>query len=75
MRRVGTGQPALHRVKVGVPVDAYFAFGNLGQRIAVIPSERLVIVRLAHAHLPYGDMAGFERLITDTIASVHSNVN
>jgi len=71
----GNDPAALHRIKVGVPADAYFAFGNLGQRIAVIPSERLVIVRLAQAHLPFGDMAGFERLITDTIASVHSNVN
>ena len=67
----GSDPAALHRVKVGVPVDAYFAFGNLGQRLAVIPSERLVIVRMARAHLQYGDMAGFEKLIVDTIASLH----
>lgn len=68
----GSDPAALHRVKVGVPVDAYFAFGNLGQRLAVIPSERLVIVRMARAHLQYGDTAGFEKLIVDTIASLHS---
>lgn len=68
----GNDPAALHRIKVGVPADAYFAFGNLGQRIAVIPSEKLVIVRMARAHLPYGDMAGFEKLIVDTIASLHS---
>ena len=67
----GTDPAALHRLKAGVPVDAYFAFGNLGQRLAVIPSERLVIVRMARAHLPNGDMAGFEKLIADTIASLH----
>ena len=68
----GNDPAALHRIKVGVPADAYFAFGNLGQRIAVIPSERLVIVRMARAHLQYGDMAGFEKLVKDTIASLHS---
>lgn len=67
----GSDPAALHRIQVGIPADAYFAFGNLGQRIAVIPSEKLVIVRLARAHLPYGDMAGFERLVVDTIASLH----
>lgn len=69
----GNDPAALHRIKVGIPADAYFAFGNLGQRIAVIPSERLVIVRMARAHLAYGDMAGFEKLIVDTIASLHPN--
>jgi CubicO group peptidase (beta-lactamase class C family) len=56
---------------VGIPADTFFAFGNLGQRIAVIPSEKLVIVRMARAHLPNGDMAGFERLVVDTITSLH----
>jgi len=68
----GSSPTALRRVKMGIPADAYFAFGNLGQRIAVIPSEQLVIVRMARAHLPYGDMAGFERLVVDTIASLHA---
>jgi CubicO group peptidase (beta-lactamase class C family) len=67
----GADPAARHRVDAGIPVDAFFAMGNLGQRIAVIPSERLVIVRMARAHLPHGDMAGFEKLIVDTIASLH----
>lgn len=70
----GTDPAALHRVKLGIPADAYFAWGNLGQCIAVIPSERLVIVRMARDHrsyLPYGDMAGFETLIVDVITSLH----
>lgn len=69
----GSDPAALHRVSVGVPADAFFAFGNLGQRIAVIPSERLVIVRMARAHLKYGDNAGFEKLIVATIASLHAH--
>ena len=68
----GSDPGALHRVKAGIPADAYFAFGNLGQRIAVIPSERLVIVRMARSHLPLGNMAGFEALIVSTIDSLHS---
>ena len=67
------GDPsALHRVKAGIPADAYFAVGNLGQRIAIIPSERLVVVRMARSHLPFGNMAGFETLIAKTISSLHS---
>lgn len=68
----GDDEAAVHRRHVGIPEDAFFATGNLGQRIAVIPSERLVIVRMARAHMKYGDMAGFERLVTDTIDSLHA---
>jgi CubicO group peptidase (beta-lactamase class C family) len=67
----GDDESAEHRRKIGIPADAMFAFGNLGQRIAVIPSERLVIVRMARAHQPYGDMAGFEQLVVDTVVSLH----
>lgn len=67
----GSDEAAVHRRDIGIPADAFFAVGNLGQRIAVIPSERLVIVRMARAHTRHGDMAGFERLIVDTIASLH----
>ncbi|MEP7100937.1 MAG: serine hydrolase [Burkholderiales bacterium] len=61
-----------HRRRLGIPADALFAFGNLGQRIAVIPSEQLVIVRMARAHTRYNDQAGFEQLIVDTIAALHA---
>ena len=68
----GSDPSALHRIKAGIPADAYFAFGNLGQRIAIIPSERLVVVRMAQSHLPLGNMAGFEALVVRTIGSLHS---
>jgi CubicO group peptidase (beta-lactamase class C family) len=65
---LGTDSPPARRA----PPDAFFAFGNLGQRLAVIPSEQVVIVRLARAHLPRGDMAGFEQLVVDTLAALHA---
>lgn len=67
----GDDEAAVHRRAVGIPADAFFAMGNLGQRIAVIPSEHLVVVRLARAHLRYGDAAGFERLVVDTLRALH----
>jgi hypothetical protein len=36
----------------------------------VIPSEQLVIVRMARAHTPNNDQAGFEKLIVDVIAAL-----
>ena len=68
----GDNPAAVHWRSVGIPADTFFAFGNLGQRIAVMPSEKLVIVRMARAHLPNGDMVGFERLVVDATASLHS---
>lgn len=67
----GPDEAVARRRAMGIPEDAFFAMGNLGQRIAVIPSERLVIVRMARAHLPYGDEAGFERLVVDTLHALH----
>jgi CubicO group peptidase (beta-lactamase class C family) len=68
----GDDEAVQHRRRLGIPADALFANGNLGQRIAVIPSEQLVIVRMARAHTKYNDQAGFERLIVDTIAALHA---
>ena len=67
---LGDDEAVRHRRRLGIPADAFFAFGNLGQRIAVIPSAQLVIVRMARAHTQYNDQAGFERLIVDTLAAV-----
>ena len=65
------GSPAaLGRINAGLPVDAFFAFGNLGQRIAVIPSERLVIVRMARSQLPHGGTSDFESLVVETISNL-----
>src|SRR6202035_3545065 len=44
------------RVRLGIPRDAFFASGNLGQRVVILPSQNLVIVRLADSVDPTGDI-------------------
>jgi len=57
------------RVRSGIPRDALFALGDLGQRIVVLPSQHLVIVRLGDSVDPTGDLRGFERLVKEVIAA------
>jgi CubicO group peptidase (beta-lactamase class C family) len=60
--RVGTGMPG-----------AFFANGRLGQFILIVPSERLVVVRLGITQAPpLGDDGGIPRLLADVIAALHS---
>jgi hypothetical protein len=58
------------RVRAGIPRDAFFASGDLGQRIVIIPSQHLVVVRLGDSVDPTGDMRGLERLVKEVIAAV-----
>ena len=57
------------RVRLGIPRDAFFASGNLGQRVVIIPSQHLVVVRLGDAVDPTGDMSGLGRLVKEVIAA------
>jgi CubicO group peptidase (beta-lactamase class C family) len=57
------------RVRSGIPRDAFFALGDLGQRIVILPSQHLVIVRLGDSVDPTGDLRGFERLVKEVIAA------
>ena len=55
------------RVRLGIPRDAYFASGDLGQRVVILPSQRLVIVRLGDSVDPTGDIRGLARLVKEVI--------
>jgi hypothetical protein len=57
------------RVRIGIPRDAFFASGDLGQRIVVLPSQDLVIVRLGDSVDPTGDIRGLGRLVSEVIAA------
>jgi CubicO group peptidase (beta-lactamase class C family) len=60
------------RVRLGIPRDAFFASGDLGQRVVIIPSQHLVIVRLGDSVDPTGDIRGLGRLVKEVIAAVQT---
>ncbi len=65
----GAAPHARGRVRAGMPGDSFFGSGLFGQRLVVIPSQRLVIARLgATVDPPDFDIEGLERLVTDVIA-------
>lgn len=53
-----------------VPPDAFYALGNLGQYVVVVPSQDLVVVRLGRAHTPYFDIAGMNALVSGAIEAL-----
>jgi len=63
---------AKDRIEAGMPEDAFYGSGNLGQRVVVIPSEGLVVVRLGWTHSDGFDMNGLLRLISDTKAALNN---
>jgi CubicO group peptidase (beta-lactamase class C family) len=60
------------RVRLGIPRDAFFASGDLGQRIVILPSQHLVIVRLGDSVDPTGDGRGLGRLVKEVIAATQN---
>lgn len=48
----GPSAPAARRVARGFPKDGFFASGNRGQRIYIIPSERLIVARFGYSPEP-----------------------
>ena len=69
---VGDSFGATYRSERGMPRDAFFAKGTIGQYVIVIPSERLVIVRLGRSpNWPLAADGVFE-LVTDVLAATTS---
>lgn len=67
----GGGDFATARIKGGMPADSFFASGNRGQRIYIMPSEHLVVVRLGMTHCPPDfDIVGDLHLLRDVIAAL-----
>jgi CubicO group peptidase (beta-lactamase class C family) len=66
---LGDSFGATYRIEHGWPRDAFFAKGTIGQYVIVIPSERLVIVRLGRSPNwpPEGD--GVFDLVRDVVAA------
>jgi len=67
----GPSRAAAWRVRAGFPKDGFYASGYLGQRIYIIPSEQLVIVRFGYSQ---GESFGIEddlALIAATIQATH----
>lgn len=67
----GKDAGARGRIRGGVPPDTFFASGILGQRVYIIPSHHLVIVRLGVTQQwPDFDIIADNRLIREVIAAV-----
>jgi CubicO group peptidase (beta-lactamase class C family) len=64
----GDGLAANYRITHGWPRDAFMAKGTIGQYVIVIPSQRLVIVRLGISP-NWPDVDGVSQLIRDVIAA------
>jgi hypothetical protein len=54
---------------LGIPRDAFFASGLLGQRVVILPSQHMVVVRLGDSVDPTGDIRGLARLAKEAIAA------
>jgi len=52
-----------------MPADSFMAYGSLGQYIVIVPSARLVIVRMGISRMPGEDIEGISRLTADSLAA------
>lgn len=69
----GSSQFAANRVAQGFPKDGFFASGNEGQRIYIVPSAHLVIVRFGYSKGPAFGLAEDLKLLKIALAETGSN--
>ena len=65
----GDSRGANYRITHGWPRDAFFAKGTIGQYVIVVPSERLVIVRLGRSPNWPVEADGVFDLVHDVVAA------
>jgi CubicO group peptidase (beta-lactamase class C family) len=69
---LGDSFGATYRIEHGWPRDAFFAKGTIGQYVIIIPSERLVIVRLGRSPNWPPDVDGVFQLVNDVVAATNN---
>ncbi|MEH2623370.1 CubicO group peptidase (beta-lactamase class C family) [Bradyrhizobium sp. AZCC 1719] len=69
---LGDSFGATYRTERGWPRDAFYAKGTLGQYVIVVPSERLVIVRLGRSPNWPPEADGVFELVRDVVAATGS---
>jgi CubicO group peptidase (beta-lactamase class C family) len=69
---LGDSFGATYRIERGWPRDAFFAKGTIGQWVIIIPSERLVIVRLGRSPNWPPEADGVFDLVKDVVAATNS---
>ena len=55
------------RVSRGIPRNAFYAFGSLGQFVMILPTERLVIVRLGDSIDESAEIRSLAQVVSDII--------
>jgi hypothetical protein len=65
----GDGEGQHYRIAHGIPADMFFARGANGQYVIIIPSQRLVVVRMGPAFTARDDMDVVARLVADVMAA------